>query len=235
MTADHHKKKNHTNLSDTGGQKAEGISSPSSSLPSDQIGNVPKFSSAARGDEKIEILKQEYDDLKKKIQEIEGLREKFLRAAADFENAKKRNAREREEFIKFSQERILRDLLPVLDNFERAIGHATDAASATENGTETLQQNFKTLASGVQLVQKQLFDILKRNGLKRVETVGQKFDPHFHEVVGHVAQEGPEDHIVDELESGYTLHDRLLRAAKVRIRMAPKQTNPSDVKQDEIT
>ncbi|HOW59147.1 MAG TPA: nucleotide exchange factor GrpE [Candidatus Omnitrophota bacterium] len=187
----------------------------------------------SKGD-KVEISKQEYEDLKKKVQELEGLREKFLHAAADFENAKKRNARDKEEFIKFSQERIMRELLPVLDNFDRAIGHV-NAVSVTANGEEALQQNFKTLLSGVQMVQKQLFDILKRNGLKRLETIGQKFDPHMHEAVAHVAEEGKEDHIVDELESGYMLHERLLRAARVRVRLSPKQADPSETKKDEIT
>ncbi|HNX68616.1 MAG TPA: nucleotide exchange factor GrpE [Candidatus Omnitrophota bacterium] len=188
-------------------------------------------SEAPAGD-KIEVSKQEYEALTQKVAELEGLREKFLHAAADFENAKKRNARDKEEFIKFSQERILREILPVLDNFERAINHAT-VASATVTGEDALQQNLKTLISGVQMVQKQLFDILKVHGLKRIGTAGQKFDPHFHEVVGHVTEEGAEDQIVDELEPGYMLHDRLLRAAKVRVRVPPQATG--DQKLDEIT
>lgn len=183
---------------------------------------------------KIEVPAQEYDELKKKVEELEGLRQKFLLAAADFENAKKRNAKEKEDFIKFSQERILKELLPVMDNFDRAIGHAS-AASATGSGEETLQQNLKTLLSGVERVRKQLFDILKLHGLKKIETAHQTFDPHFHEVVAHVAEEGKEDQIVDELEPGYMLHDRLLRAAKVRVRVSPNPKPVSEEKQDEIT
>lgn len=180
----------------------------------------------------VEISDREYEDLKKKVQELEGLREKFLRAAADFENAKKRNARDKEDFLKFSQERILREMLPVLDNFDRAINHA-NAVSLTGGGEEALQQNFKMLVSGVERVQKQLFDILKMHGLKRIVTVDQKFDPHLHEIVGHVIEGGKEDYIVDEMEPGYWLHDRLLRAAKVRVRTSPQAA--SDQKQDEIT
>ena len=179
-------------------------------------------------DAKIEIPLQEYEDLKKRVAELECLREKFLHAAADFENAKKRNARDKEEFLKFSQERILKENLPVLDNFERALDHVT-AAAATGGPEEAMQQNFKTLVSGVQRVQKQLTDILKIHGLTRLGTVGQPYDPHRHEVVGHVAEEGPEDRIVDELEPGYMFHDRLLRAAKVRIRVPP-QAPPSENK-----
>lgn len=181
---------------------------------------------------KIEVPAQEYEALNNKVQELEGLRDKFLRAAAEFENAKKRNARDKEDFIKFSQERILRELLPVLDNFERAVDHA-NAASLAGGGEEALQQNFKMLVSGVERVQKQLHDILKMHGLKRIVTADQKFDPHFHEVVGHVAEEGKEDYIVDEMEPGYMLHDRLLRAAKVRVRTSPQTAD--NEKQDEIT
>ena len=179
----------------------------------------------------MEVLVQEYEDLKKKVQELEGLREKFLHAAADFENAKKRNARDKEDFIKFSQERILRELIPVLDNFERALNHAT-VASVTETGEDAAQKNLKSLISGVQMVQKQLFDTLKLHGLKRLEATGQQFDPHFHEVVAHIPEEGKEDQIIDELEPGYMLHNRLLRAAKVRVRSSP--SSPEE-KQDEIT
>jgi molecular chaperone GrpE len=210
----HHPKKNHN-------EKQDGVTSPAPSSP--QNGG------------KIEIPAQEYEDLKKKVEELEGLRQKFLLAAADYENAKKRNSKEKEDFIKFSQERILREILPVLDNFERAVGHATEA-SASASAYEDLRQNLKTVISGVQMVQKQLFDILKRHGLKRIETTGQAFDPHFHEVVAHVPEEGKEDHIVDELESGYMLHDRLLRAAKVRVRVSPTQKpSASEEKQEEIT
>lgn len=185
----------------------------------------------AQDDSKIEIPLQEYEDLKKRVQELEGLRDKFLHAAADFENAKKRNAREKEEFLKFSQERILKEILPVLDNFDRALDHVTAAAGGAE---ETMPQGFKTLLSGVQRVQKQLIDILRIHGLTRFAAVGQPFDPHRHEVVGHVAEEGPEDRIVDELEPGYMFHDRLLRAAKVRIRVPPQVSSSQSKEPDEI-
>jgi molecular chaperone GrpE len=218
----HHSKKDHHGKGDHEGTKADEATSKSSSAP--------------QSDGKIEVPAQEYEDLKKKVAELEGLRHKFLLAAADYENAKKRNAKEKEDFIKFSQERILRDLLPVLDNFERAVGHA-NTASAKASGYEDLRQNLTTVISGVERVRKQLIDILKMYGLKRIETADQTFNPHLHEVVAHVPEEGKEDQIVDELEPGFTLHDRLLRAAKVRVRVSPQQKAPpvSEEKQDEIT
>ena len=225
----HHSKKNHNEKQNEEKQMADGekpVAAPSALHPP---------SSLPQSGGKIEVSAEAYEDLKKKVEELEGLRQKFLLAAADYENAKKRNAREKEDFIKFSQERILRDLFPVLDNFERAVGHA-NTSSANASGYEDLRQNLKTVISGVERVRKQLTDILKMHGLKRIETAGQTFNPHFHEVVAHVPEEGKEDQIVDELEPGYMLQDRLLRAAKVRVRVSPQQqASASEEKQDEIT
>lgn len=217
----HHSKKNHSH------EKTQ--QDPHAEMPAaeDPKAHVPGG--------KIEVPAQEYEDLKKKVEELEGLRQKFLLAAADYENAKKRNMKEKEDFIKFSQERILKDLLPVLDNFERAVEHA-NTASAKASSYEDLRQNLTTVISGVERVRKQLADILKNYGLKKIETSDQVFNPHFHEVVAHVPEEGKEDQIVDELEPGYMLQDRLLRAAKVRVRVSPQQQEPaSEEKQDEIT
>lgn len=191
-------------------------------------------SAGSKNTGKIEVLAHEYEDLQRRVAELEGLREKLLHSAADFENAKKRNAREKDEFIKYSQEKILRGLLPALDNFERALNHAT-AASLKDSGEVALRENLKNLTAGVQMVQKQILDILKSHGLSRLKALGEKFDPHVHEVVGYVPEEGEEDQIVDELEPGYKLHDRLLRAAKVRIRVPPDRRPASQEKQDEIT
>jgi len=224
----HHFKKNHHEKQDDGGRKAEG------EKPGPTPSSIHHPPSPPQVGEKIEVPTQEYEGLKKKVEELEGLRQKFLLAAADYENAKKRTAREKEDFIKFSQERILREILPVLDNFDRAVGHA-NVASAKASSYEDVRQNLKTVIAGVERVQKQLNDILKMHGLKRIETAGQTFNPHFHEVVAHVPEEGKEDQIVDELEPGYMLHDRLLRAAKVRVRVSPQQPAASEEKQDEIT
>lgn len=162
-------------------------------------------------DEEIRLPRAEYEELLRRMKELEGMKEQLLRSAADFDNAKKRLARERDEFVRFSQENLIRQLLPVLDNFERALAHAGES-SASEG-----------LVSGIQLVFKQLVEILKKQGLTRLVTVGQKLDPHQHEVVSHLQQEGPEDEIVEEVEAGYLLHDRLLRAAKVRVRVSPEK------------
>lgn len=173
--------------------------------------------------EQVTLSRQEHEELLKRLSDLEQLKERLLVSAADFENAKKRLARERDEFVKFSLENLIRDILPVLDNFERALSHAG----------ESQDKNFKGIVSGVQMVQKQLLETLKNQGLKKIVSVGEKFDPHLHEAVSFAPEDGPEDIIVDEVQSGYMLHDRLLRAAKVRVRTAKPAS--SDEKQDEIT
>ena len=158
----------------------------------------------------ITISRKEHEELLAKIAELEASKDRFLRGAADFENAKKRLMRERDEFAKFSQESLLKDILPVLDNFERALSHAGEVKDPAA----------KNLVAGIQMVFKQFSENLKSHGLVRLKTVGEKFDPHQHEAVGFVHEAGEEDQIVDEAEAGYKLHDRLLRAAKVRVRAA---------------
>lgn len=174
-------------------------------------------------DETVTLSVQEHEDLLKRLSDLEQMKERLLLSAADFENAKKRLSRERDEFVKFSQENLIRDLLPVLDNFDRALSHAGDAN----------EKNLKSIVSGVQMVQKQLAEILKNQGLKKIPTVGEIFDPHRHEAVSFAHEDGPEDVIIDEVQSGYSLHDRLVRAAKVRVRTA--KPGGSEEKQDEIT
>ncbi len=156
-------------------------------------------------------------------EELEALREKFLRSAADYDNAKKRLAKEREEFIRFAQEKFLRDILPILDNFERALAHAEDGGKGG-------------IAVGIQLIWKQLTDLAASYGLKRLSVEeGQPFDPHLHEAVDQVEEEGPEGVVLKELVAGYALHDRVLRPAKVRIRVSPKGKQKVQEKEEEIT
>lgn len=172
---------------------------------------------SAQESSEVTLPREEYESLIKRLEELEGLREKLMRSAADFENAKKRLARERDDFVKFSQENFIRSILPVLDNFERALLHAQ---SQQQNAPEE-SQSLKGLVSGIQMVHKQFMDALKSQGLSRVQALGEVFDPHKHEALAHVPEEGPEDIVIQELEPGYMLHDRLLRAAKVNVRVAP--------------
>src|SRR5947199_389498 len=128
--------------------------------------------------ENVTLSRQEYEELLARLKELEELRDRYIRGAADFENAKKRLARERDEFVKFSQENLLRDLLPVLDNFERALSHAGDSKDP--------------IVAGIQMVFKQMSEILKNHGLVRFKTVGEILDPSRHEVVSFVSGPGRE-------------------------------------------
>lgn len=175
--------------------------------------------------EKVEKGKNKEEDAKllEQAKELEAMRDQLLRSAADYDNARKRLAKEREEFIRFSQERLLRELLPILDNFERALAHT--------EGTDS-----QGVAAGIQLIWKQLSEILSAHGLKRLSSEGQPFDPHLHEAVDQVEEEGPENIVVKEVVPGYLLHDRILRPAKVRIRVHPGTKKKSaEEKEEEIT
>ena len=183
------------------------------------------FVKTEREDQKedaVKLSKEEHHKLLEQAKELEAIRDKFLRTAADYDNARKRLAKEREEFVRFSQERLLRDLLPILDNFERALTHS----EATD----------RSVAAGVQLIWKQLLDILTAHGLKRLSSEGQPFDPHLHEAVDQVEEEGPEGVVVKEIVPGYLLHDRILRPAKVRIRVRlDRKEKKAEEKGEEIT
>lgn len=174
---------------------------------------------AASHENEVTLSKEEHQKLLDQVKELETLREKLLRGAADYDNAKKRLAKEREEFIRFSQERLLRDLLPILDNFERAVAHS----------------EAESVSAGIQLIWKQLLDVIAQHGLKRFSSEGKHFDPHLHEAVDQVEEEGPEGIVVKEILSGYRLHDRVFRPAKVRIRVHKGSREKMDEKEEELT
>ncbi|HYM61114.1 MAG TPA: nucleotide exchange factor GrpE [Thermoanaerobaculia bacterium] len=137
------------------------------------------------------------------VRENQELRDKVLRTLADYENFRKRSEREKADFYRYALAGTLRELLPVLDNFERALSHAGE------------EDDFH---KGVVLIYKQLSDALQKHGLRVIEEVGVPFDPNFHEAV--VRDENPSvpSHtVVEILQKGYFLHDRLLRPAMVKV------------------
>lgn len=147
-------------------------------------------------------------NLKKLDAELSEMRDRHLRKLAEFDNFKKRTERERSEFARYSLTDVLRDLLPVLDNFERAL-----AQDSSEVSNEYRQ--------GVELIYRQLYDTLKRRGLSEVPVTGG-FDPNLHEAVAReeVAGAAPNT-ILAVLQKGYFLHDRLLRPAFVKVAASP--------------
>lgn len=133
----------------------------------------------------------------------DGYRDRYVRAIADFDNFRKRTEREKADFFRYAVASVLKDILPVLDNFDRALDHAAE-------GDE--------FHKGVLLIYRQLFEVLQRHGLKPIEDVGVPFDPNIHEAVIREEDPSVSNHtVVAVLQRGYFLHDRLLRPALVKV------------------
>ena len=147
---------------------------------------------------------------------MKELNDKYLRLAAEFDNYKRLAQRDQRDLIRFGNEHLLKELLPVVDNLERAIKASRDGGSSD------------VLIQGVDLTLKQLTGALTRFHVLPVETVGQPFDPATHQAVVSVASEKvPEQHVVDEFQRGYRLHDRTLRAAMVSVSTGQAQDGAS--------
>jgi molecular chaperone GrpE len=140
---------------------------------------------------------------------LAALEDRLLRTAADFDNYKKRAAREREEYVRLANERLVKELLPILDDLERAL------AAVREHEEATVEE-------GVRLVHRSLASLLERNGVKEIETNG-KFDPHVHEALLSQPSEAEEGSVIDVVQKGYTLGDRVVRPARVVIAAAPPE------------
>ena len=164
----------------------------------------------------IEELQKELQKVKAEAQEHY---DRLLRIYAEFDNYKKRVAREKAELVKYGNEELLRELLPVLDNLERAIEHAKGEADP------------KGVLEGVELVAQLFRGVLRKFGVTEIEAVGETFDPSKHEAVGEVlTDEVPPGQIVSEVQKGYMLADRLLRPARVVVAKERKEEEggPSD-------
>jgi molecular chaperone GrpE len=149
-------------------------------------------------------------DLEKVKGERDALLDRLARLQADFENARKRAAKEQQDFRDFALADALRSLLPTLDSLDRAL--------------QAPSQDVKELRSGVELIRKQLQDALTKLGLRAIPASGEPFDPHLHEAVEMVdTTSAPDHYVIDELQPGYKLKERLLRPAMVRVARNPKK------------
>lgn len=150
-------------------------------------------------------LKKKDHEVKDLKAEVDALKDRYLRAAAEMDNQRKRLERDKDEFFQYALASLLRDVLSILDNFERALKNRETAGG----------QGFQ---SGVELIAKQIQDILRRRGVTEVEAGGRSFDPTVHQAV--VTEESPdvaEPHVGEVLQKGYRLNDRLLRPALVKV------------------
>ena len=154
-----------------------------------------------------ETEETEEDLLEKERSHARNMEERFLRVNAEFENYKKRIIRDNSERLKFFNLDLIKELLPSLDNLERAITHAK-----SEN------KDFDSMIEGLEMVNKMTHEVFEKFGVSRVNTVGEVFDPNIHQAVGVVQSDSvPENHVVEECLGGYLLHDRIIRPAMVRV------------------
>jgi molecular chaperone GrpE len=146
------------------------------------------------------------DPLDELRRERDSLQDRLLRTAAEFDNYRKRVERDRQSTAESIAADVVRDLLPLVDDLERALKADTGA-----DGAEAYRM-------GVELIHRQLLDILRKRGVKPIEALGADFDPHFHQAIAHEPAEGRRDgEVVEEFARGYMLGDRLIRPAVVKV------------------
>ncbi|MGN6385720.1 MAG: nucleotide exchange factor GrpE [Verrucomicrobiota bacterium] len=152
------------------------------------------------------VSPEELSELKAKAAKADENWDKYVRLTADFDNFKKRAARDRSEAIKYANEALLEKLLPVADNFEAAL-------TAANNSTNT---NVDSLKTGVNMILTQFKNFLADNGVEEIDALGKPFDPNLHEAVSQQeSDEAPEGQVIQQMRKGYKFRDRLLRPAMV--------------------
>ena len=152
------------------------------------------------------------EELKAKAAKADEHWDRLLRMNADFENYKKRAARERQEAIKFANESLLEKLIPVMDTFDMALAATANPQAAT----------VESLKTGVSMIHNQLKSVISDAGLEEVDAASKPFDPNFHEAVSQQdSREVPEGHVLQQLRKGYKLRDRLVRPATVIVARKP--------------
>lgn len=167
--------------------------------------------------DEMEAIRRELDA---KSEEAKALQDKYLRLAAEFENYKRRAQRDQSDVARFANDKLLKDLLPTIDNLERAIqcGHDTP--------------NSGGLMQGVELTYKQFLDTLTKLGVSQITSIGEPFDPSKHQAVAQVeSPTAPENTVVEEFQKGYFLHERILRPAMVTV--ASANANPGTATHEE--
>jgi len=159
-------------------------------------------------EEKTVILKEEeYLKLKEEADKAKEYWDKYLRLQADFENSRKRQEKEKQDFFRYANEGLVIELLNVLDDLERTVGLAQEK-----------HQDLAAFLKGVEMILAHLYEMLKGHGVKPIEAEGKLFDPHFHEAMMQVENKDvPEHTIVEELQKGYLLNDKVVRTSKVKV------------------
>ena len=197
------------------------MSDPNSDSNGSSEGSAPDAAdaaSAAADEEQDEAAASEPVDPLAEVQaEAKKLRDQLLRTAADFDNFRKRSRRENIEADRHGREELLRELLPVFDNLERAVAHAETASDV------------QSLSEGIRMVMRQFGDTLNKLGIERVVSEGKSFDPSLHEAIQQMeSDEHPPGTITAEVQAGYRMGDRLVRPAMVVVAKGPVQPAEAD-------
>ena len=170
--------------------------------------------------DKLITLKEEvYSQLKEEVSKSQDHQEKLLRMQADFDNARKRMEKQCQDFTKYANEGIISELLGILDDLERTTQNAENKSASLE-----------TFLKGIEMILAHLYEMLKKNGVKPIEVAGRPFDPHTSEALMQIDSELPEHTVVEELQKGYFLNDRVIRTAKVKVSMHMQKTGNSEQK-----
>ena len=188
---------------------------PPAETQSHEAADVPEPATPA---DTVILSPQQVDELQKRAAKAEETWDRLLRTTADFDNFKKRAARERQEAVKFANEGLIQKLIPILDNFEMA-----QAAAGSGGGA-----NAESLQSGIAMIHQQLKAALAEAGLEEVEAGGQPFDPNLHEAVSQQETDAvPDGHVARQLRKGYKMRERLLRPATVVVAKTPGGEPPA--------
>lgn len=159
----------------------------------------------------VELSHEQIDELRAKAAKADENWDRLLRVTADFDNYKKRAARERQDAIRYANESLLEKLVPVMDNFDMALAAANNPQASVES-----------LRTGIGMIYSQLKSVMSESGLEEIDASGQKFDPTWHEAVSQQETESePEGKVLQQLRKGYKLRDRLVRPATVVVAKKP--------------
>lgn len=182
-------------------------------MMSDETQAAPEAAPEAQADDALTLAAQAMDQLRA---ENADLKDKLLRALADTENLRRRAEREKAEATLYAATNFARDLLSVADNFGRAMAALPDGAR------EKADEAIKNLLSGIEMTERELLQVFERHGIRRLEPLGEKFDPNLHQAVFEVpTAEKPAGTVMQVAQSGYAIGERCLRPAMVGVAKAP--------------
>ena len=184
-----------------------------------QVSQPAKEGATEKSKAPVEEEKSVEEKIKASEAKVEEHYNRLLRVTAEFENYRKRMEREMNEFRKYANESIVKDVLPTIDNLQRAL---STSSGKDKNNTESIRE-------GVDMTLKGLLDALERHGVVPIESLGKPFDPNFHHaVMQEESERHPENTVSQELQKGYMIQDRLLRPALVVVSKKPEQSEEAE-------